>query len=398
MPRQIIFVTALVTCAFGTSAEGQDPNPFESGLALYRENKIEASLPLFEAAAESQPENAEVRAYLAETLRRLDRHTEAAQHVRAILARVPCHSFAHTILGFIYSPQYSGWEYPNADSAWAHFLAAVECDADFGEAWLMVLFEAMRRGEHALEERALRRIVETGFLTPATLAYNRWVLTTLPDRALLLTNGDWDTYPVLALQVVEQLRSDVAVVNISMLQLPWYVRVVHERYGMPLGYDPDFPVWVSRIIGNWRRMSVQGEFGRPLHAALTVAQSSVEGLAGTWQLAGPSWRLVASQYPVSVDTAAVRTALEGLQAGDLVGPATSPADRSPLRIAAGNSFPFNALYVASQYGYALLENGRWAEAEQVADWADAFVVQAGIPDSQEYVDELRKAVEERRPE
>jgi len=49
-----------------------------------------------------------------------------------------------------------------------------------------------------------------GFLHQAALAYGRAELRTLPPDALLLTNGDMDTYPAQAVQVTEGFRTDVA--------------------------------------------------------------------------------------------------------------------------------------------------------------------------------------------
>src|SRR5206468_12296376 len=52
--------------------------------------------------------------------------------------------------------------------------------------------------------------------TRFTETYTRDVLTTLPDRAFLLTNGDNDTFPVWYLQQVEGVRRDVTVVNLPL--------------------------------------------------------------------------------------------------------------------------------------------------------------------------------------
>jgi hypothetical protein len=53
--------------------------------------------------------------------------------------------------------------------------------------------------------------------------YSRDVLEPLPPGAILLTNGDNDTFPLWYLQLVEHVRPDVAVVNIPLMNTPWYV-------------------------------------------------------------------------------------------------------------------------------------------------------------------------------
>ncbi len=52
----------------------------------------------------------------------------------------------------------------------------------------------------------------------------------LPEGAILFTNGDNDTYPALALQAGMGLRKDVAVLNMSLLNLEDYAKAQFERY------------------------------------------------------------------------------------------------------------------------------------------------------------------------
>jgi hypothetical protein len=59
--------------------------------------------------------------------------------------------------------------------------------------------------------------------TPFTETWARDMLEPLPPAAILLTNGDNDTFPLWYLQHVEQVRPDVSVVNVSLLNAAWYV-------------------------------------------------------------------------------------------------------------------------------------------------------------------------------
>ena len=65
--------------------------------------------------------------------------------------------------------------------------------------------------------------------------FGRNLMSTLPLKAIIFTNGDNDTYPLWYFQAVEKYRQDVTVINIPLLNTPWFVSQLIDR-------DPNLPL------------------------------------------------------------------------------------------------------------------------------------------------------------
>ncbi|MBL7075689.1 tetratricopeptide repeat protein [candidate division KSB1 bacterium] len=380
-----IFVFMLSVLAV-LSCTKQPPRELNEGLAFYRQNQLEEALPLLERAVEQDKENPEAYAWLAETYRRLLQIDKAISAARKAIEINPCYSFAHTVMADAYNPMYGSWEGANFDTTWKHLLRAVACDSGDGNAWLSIWSEAIRRGEHNQIRKALRSMVETGFLTPAVLSYNRWMLRYLPENALLLTNGDMDTYPAVALQEVEHFRTDVAVVNQSLLNTSWYARFIRDQYGIPLPFrdteldslrpyrdENENLIWVSKqILRGWLNQQKRGAFLRPIAISVTVNQSFISEIEDHLKPMGAFWLWFPEPVDSPPDTTMMRVSLASINPDDFAGSFVSPQDRSPVRRTYSNGMVRNVTSTALHYSNILIKSERFSEANKILTWAEEF--------------------------
>ncbi len=281
----IVVIGILLSC----SQHQTRSTRFTEAKTLYYDNQLDSAYVAFSDALRADPQDTECEAYLAETARRLKRHEEAVYHASRVLEADNCNAFAHTVLAAVFNPLFGGEDACHFDSVWVRAHRAVECDSSDGNAWLLLWTEAIRRGDSKVEQQALEVLNRTHFFSAPVLEYNRWVLEQLPPNAILLTNGDLDTYPALVLQAARGLRPDVVVVNLSLLNTSWYERYLETRYGLPLPLpdsqlalvkpfqtmDGEVVTVACQKLEGWAAQMKAGTLSRPLTPGLTVYNSNI---------------------------------------------------------------------------------------------------------------------------
>ena len=69
-------------------------------------------------------------------------------------------------------------------------------------------------------------------------------------NAILFTNGDNDTYPMWFLQFMENYRTDITVVNVSLFNVSWYIKQLKNGY--PFGENNLFMLLTDAQIDSLR--------------------------------------------------------------------------------------------------------------------------------------------------
>jgi tetratricopeptide (TPR) repeat protein len=392
LARLRIIAGVFASCAFFFVCAQQADDSFKQGVELYNQNRLDDALPLLVSASEKPGASSEAFAYLAETYRRLGEREKALLADGEALRGDSCSSFAHITLSYIYNPMYGDWEGADRAKSWEHILKGIECDPGDGNVWLAAWTEAIHNRNEDIERKSLKMLIQTNFFPPAIFAYNRWMLKDLPQNAILLTNGDMDTYPAVALQEAEGFRADVTVMNYSLLSTRWYQDYIQNRRGvkMPLNDDEFDRLKVhedsegrvvtvaSQIMERILQAKSHDLFERPVAISITVADSGfARGYEDYFVLRGAYklWRIEPSNIRYDLD--AIKASLEGLNLADFTGPFASDADRSPVRKVTAKKVADNFMHLAILYINRKSEMNQPDEAAEMLHWAqraDSLVI------------------------
>jgi len=121
----------------------------------------------------------------------------------------------------------------------------------------------------------------------AHTAARAW-LVPLPQRAVLVTGGDNDSFPLWYLKLVEGVRPDVAVITAPLLGADWYRAEVATRYGLlPL------EAVTSRLSQGQRLRalaSLAAREARPVAASVFVDSARRAHLSSAWAFDGLTFR------------------------------------------------------------------------------------------------------------
>jgi hypothetical protein len=128
-------------------------------------------------------------------------------------------------------------------------------------------------------------------LAPGLLEYNYNVLMSVEKNGILITNGDNDTYPALLLQDVFDIRDDVTIINISLMQhLDGYLESRMERKNIDVDFERLPDKKDGHFLYEFASYIVENEQGIPFYFALTVYQDFLKQMDGKLHITGLAYK------------------------------------------------------------------------------------------------------------
>ncbi|UCF04014.1 MAG: hypothetical protein JSV33_08645 [bacterium] len=121
-------------------------------------------------------------------------------------------------------------DFDKADEAIKYLERSRKIAPDHGEALITLTAAYLKRGELEKSDAISRTIFDQKIYSRPIQDYAYNMLVGLPNGAVLITNGDTDTFPPLALQQGMDFRKDVIVINRHLLNIREYAEALFERY------------------------------------------------------------------------------------------------------------------------------------------------------------------------
>ncbi len=352
-------------------------------MAHYWKNELDTSESLFRKASRNGKLSDSSKLYYAETLRRNRKLNESDSILEPFLRRPLCNPIALAIKGDIWNPQF-GNEAGNTDSSFRYYRLSNACDPSLLQVNCMLWILGQYYQDSSMEEQALRHMDRYSSWSPKAYAVNKWILKSCPPRSVLFVNGDVDTYPAKILQQDSGFRKDVAVLNISLLNLKWYaldclkkLRISTDSLALKrISYPEQNAVQYSFSDSVIALLADSLKDVRPVCFSISLDSKNTAPYDSNLQLIGAVWQLGHAKPAQKYDYVKIAGSLEGLSYRDFQGEMYTENDRSPVRKSASKDRPFEKMILSlgSWSAQQLYANGEQKKGVELFDWVKEFNV------------------------
>lgn len=162
----------------------------------------------------------------------------------------------------------------------AYLERAVQLDPKFVDPWFVLVTHYMDARDDQKLDAALKRVLESGYISDDVMDYNYNMLTAMGENGILITNGDNDTYPGWILTRIAKHRPDVAIVNRSLLNTTWYPVYLIEQ-GLPRFIAPnEIEAFREAVLGEMKEKKLSMGPGGPFGDTLIVRLIDAATVAG----------------------------------------------------------------------------------------------------------------------
>jgi len=397
------FILVLTNCAETKKAQLSKP------LKLYYENKIDEVINGFKEIISAGNENALTYAWLAQSYLRKGNNYDAKKYSQNAISRDPDNAFAHLVLAKSILPNNADENITQIDSSWVYLQKAAILDSTNPNIWVELWGQSIQKGNFNQWEKSVKKLYDTGFLTRAVLNYGRWMLETIPPNSILITNGDMDTFPPQALQIVESLRTDVIIVERGLLDYVWAIKFLRDNLNLSIPFtdkqldelnNSSTPGATTNslsenIFYEWFAEVKNGTLNRPIVFATTVSQDFITRFKSHISYAGPFLRLNSEPVNKYFEMNIFKKSLDGIKDYDFSGPWASEKDLSPIRFIYTKGIIQNITYSALVYSEELLKENKFGEVKEILTWLEELEKKTEIGYvSKNKIDQLRAAAKQ----
>lgn len=266
----------------------------------------------------------------------------------------------------------------------AHYLSYIHSNRDLNKgndlqrAWLLQPHRKELYKELALfftwkqDQENLKKTLQTwkGLkdIPDALFSYGNNLLLTPTSGAILITDGEFDTYPLWILQQIDLIRTDVSVINLSLLHQMDYRRSLLKSAGIQCSYQGNHKNEILKTI-------VKENPFRAIYISLTVDAQILEGLEERLQIEGLAYKISLQNdvpYNSKLKLAANFEKVYNLEYLRKILQGTETMDREKV-VALYQNYVVCGLVLYDYY----IENGEKAKADKLAKDLKNIAAQAG---------------------